>query len=104
MSVLIGHYGIQFTIAEACLVNAQARADVLWEYEIAFSMSALFGYPITVAAQVAFILTLKLLAVDVIVLLKRRSRYRVLIQAPLLKKRQTLSSAVCPLLQVHNRC
>ena len=83
---------VQLPVAQARLVNAQPCPDVLRKDEPA--LGVLHFRPSQVAAQVFLVLPLELVSVYVVWPLKTPCRYRAPVQIYLLKKRQTLSSAV----------
>ena len=96
MGVLVGHDGIELTIAERGLVNAQIWPDILWKYTPLFCVQTLCGvFPLPVTAQMTLILTLEQISVYAEEPLKRAARNRVSVQAYLLKKPQTLSRSGC---------
>ena len=71
------------------------RTDIFREYKVLFSMGTVFLLPFSIVTQMLFVLSFKLMTVNIIELLKRTGGYRVRIQSTLLKKRQTQPSAVC---------
>lgn len=58
-------------------------------------LGTVFIFPFSIVTQMLFVLSFKLMTVNIIELLKRTGGYRVRIQSTLLKKRQTQPSAVC---------
>ena len=87
MSVLVGDDGVEITIREGSLVNAEVRTDVFGKYEPLLSM--LLVLPSAEVAQMILVSTLELVALDVIWFLERSGRNRGCIQGILLKKSQT---------------
>ena len=68
MSILVGDYGVQLAVAERGLIYAHVGADVVRENKPL--VCVLLFFPILIATQVLFVLTLKLMAVRVVVSLK----------------------------------
>ena len=69
VSVLVREYRVQLSIAERSLVYAHVRADVFGEYKPFTCMRTLF--PVEVTAQIVTVLTLKKMAIYIVVPLKR---------------------------------
>ena len=89
---LVGDYGIEFSVAERGLVDAQVRPDVLGKYTPLLGVKTFRCiFPLPVTAQMPLVLTLKQIAVYIEEPLKRAARNRVSVQAYLLKKPRTLS-------------
>ena len=68
MSILVGDYGVQLAVAERGLIYAHVGADVVRENKPL--VGVLLFFPILVAAQVLFVLALKLMTICVVVSLK----------------------------------
>ena len=94
--VLVGDDGVEFSPAEGGLVYTQMRTDVLGEHTPSLRVSPLpRPLPVPITAQVALILTLKQIPVNIEKPFKRAARNRVSVQAYLLKKPRTLSRSGC---------
>ena len=83
IGVFVGDYRVQFPVTQRRLVYTHLGAEVLRKNQPFRGVGGIF--PVGEPVQMLLILVLELVTLDVIVLLKRRSRYRVFVQVPLLK-------------------
>ncbi len=89
--ILVSDYRVQLSITQRSLVNTQTAAYILMEDAPLLCMKPLCAvFPLPITAQMAFVLTLKQIAVYIEKPFKRAARNRVSVQAYLLKKPQTL--------------
>ena len=94
MSIFVGDDGLDVTIGECGLVNAEIRSDILGKYKPLLGVFPVF--PGAKVAQMILVGTLELVTFYVIWFLERSGRNRGCIQGILLKKSQTPSSSECP--------
>ena len=87
MAVLVGQERVQFTIGQACLVNAKMEAQILREQQILLGMEPLV--PLAEVAEMLLVLSDQLLTVYTIVIGYALDAFRCGLNPILLKKLQT---------------